>query len=725
MPTRDNKSSKAFFFRIWHNFQEFRRRHPVICVTIIFCIGILLTFALDKCLRIYYEHFLKTILAFNIKRFILVGAVTETFLLIVSYGKKGIEYFYKYRYLVGVALFVLCVVLRVNYSSSGILDSVIQPNHPTQTENTLIGTNRRIRSDEYVVNTPMIISQYRNDFSLVNPDMMADNVVTSFYPKLPNKSPLSFLTSPQYLGFMFLPFENAFSFYQLLPWFIAFFAVFEMLMVITKKRKLMSLVGSLFIIFSPVVLWFDSVQYVMYIALLFDIFNLYIHCGKIWKSKLVFSLLFGWIAACFVMVIYPAWQVPYGYVLLVLLICLIVGNRKRLRWHDLLYALPVVGIIAVLVAPSIIISLEQYHLTTQTVYPGQRSISGGGGLAWIFYSIPSIFFPINEVSNSCEASGFVSLFPIPIFLGIYIIFRSAKKKQYDPWLIGLIVLSIFFSFMYFIGNGLLAKVTLLFLTPSERLRPVLELTCVLIAIRLLSSYRAVKTPKRPALLAIIVVVITALFVYFGTNQINDYAKTLYMHPALMCAAFIVYYISVYCLVDNRKSTCYVIGTLAVLFAGYQFLTIHPLKTGLDVYMDKPVAQKIRELSSENQDALWLTSGTVLSSYALTNGARVINSVNYYPVMDRWHLLDPDRKYEDIYNRYAHISITLTNKEPTRFQLVVPDTFDLTLNYKDVCLLNPTYFLSNTKYEPIPELPQKLIYEEDGIYIYQFNCHGDS
>ena len=193
----------------------------------------------------------------------------------------------------------------------------------------------------------------------------------------------------------------------------------------------------------------------------------------------------------------------------------------------------------------------------------------------------------------------------------------------------------------------------------------------------------------------------------------------------MCAAFIVYYISVYCLVDNRKSTCYVIGTLAVLFAGYQFLTIHPLKTGLDVYMDKPVAQKIRELSSENQDALWLTSGTVLSSYALTNGARVINSVNYYPVMDRWHLLDPDRKYEDVYNRYAHISITLTNKEPTRFQLVVPDTFDLTLNYKDVCLLNPTYFLSNTKYEPIPELPQKLIYEEDGIYIYQFNCHGDS
>lgn len=347
----------------------------------------------------------------------------------LAHGKKGWDFIYKYRFLFGAGLFILCVGMQINYSSAGMLDGAIQPNHPTQTDDIITGISRGIRTDEYIVNTPMIVSQYRNDFGLVNPDMMANDVITSLYPKLPNNTTLTLLTSPQYIGFMFLPFENAFSFYQLLPWFVAFFAVLEMLMILTKKRKLMSFIGSLVLIFSPVVLWFDSVQYIMYVALLFDIFYLFIHRGKTWKSKLVFSVLFGWIAACFVMVIYPAWQVPYGYVLLALLIALLVHDRERLEWRDCLYALPAIVVLAALVAPSIMGSLAQYQLTTQTIYPGQRSENGGGGLSEAFYSISSIFFPINEVANPCEASGFISLFPLPIFIGLYVIFGQPKRNS--------------------------------------------------------------------------------------------------------------------------------------------------------------------------------------------------------------------------------------------------------------------------------------------------------
>lgn len=196
-----------------------------------------------------------------------------------------------------------------------------------------------------------------------------------------------------------------------------------------------------------------------------------------------------------------------------------------------------------------------------------------------------------------------------------------------------------------------------------------------------------------------------------------------MQLPMICIAFAIYYVLIYCLIDNRKTTRYIIGTFAAIFAGYQFLTIHPLRIGLDIYTDKPVAQKIRELSAENQDALWLTSGSVFSQYALANDARVINSINYYPTMDRWQALDPDGKYADVYNRYAHISITITKQTPTSFDLVAPDAFNLDLNYKDICLLNPTYFLSNTKYDSIPGWSQKLIYDEDGMYIYRFDCQS--
>lgn len=725
MLTKTKKSPKEFLRKLWHSVEEFRARHPVIYIAIVFLIGILCSLIIEKGLRVYYNRLLKTQLTFNANRLILVGTVTEVILMILAYGKKGIDFIYKYRYLFGAGLFVLCVAMRLNYSSSGMLDGSIQPNHTTQTDDILTGVNRAIRSDEYIVSTPMILSQGQNDFNLVNPDIMADDVVTSFYPKLPNKTLTSVLTNPHTIGFAFLPLENAYSFYQLLPWFVAFFAVFEMLMIITKRRKLMSLIGAFVVIFSPVMLWFDSIQNVMYVALLFDIFYLFIHHGKTWKAKLGFSVLFGWVAACFVMMIYPAWQVPYGYVLLALLISLLVDNRKVLKWRDLIYVLPVIGMIAVLVLPNVITSLDQYRLTTQTVYPGQRSENGGGGALSIFYYIASIFFPLVEVPNPCEASGFIGLFPIPILVGLYVIIKSWRKKERpDPVLIGLVVLSLCFSFMCLVGNEFIAKITLLFFSPTNRLRPVLELTCLLIIIRLLGVYQTAKPYKRPALLAMACAIITAILVYLGTIQINTYASGAYMHSAMICAAFIVYYILIYGLLDRRKQTGYVIGVLAALFSGYQFLTIHPLRVGLDVYTDKPVAEKIRELSAKNQEALWLTSGPLLSDYALANDARVINSVNYYPIADRWRLFDPNGENDYIYNRYAHIGIAVSDQDATSFELLAPDAFAITLNYKDVCLLEPTYFLSDKDYRAVPGWSKKLIYDEDGMYIYQLDCQSE-
>lgn len=726
MPTKTKKIKKTpknFFLNFLHCAQDFRTRHAVLYGVIIFALALLISLVFEQCLRSYYNNFLAANLSFSLKRLILVTVATEIISLTLAYGKQGIELVYKYRYLFGAGLFVLCVAMRINYSSAGMLDGLIQPSYSTQTDDIITGISRGIRTDEYVVITAGILSQSHNDFSLVNPDLMADDVITSLHPKLPNSTIFTLLTTPQYLGFMFLPFEYAFSFFQLLPWFVAFFAVFEMLMVFTKNRKLMSLIGSFFIIFSPVVLWFDSVQYIMYVALLFDIFHLFLQYGKTWKSKLAFSALFGWVGACFVMLIYPAWQVPYGYVLLALLISLLVSRRKQLSWHDLLYVLPAIAILAILVLPNIFGSFEQYKLTTGTIYPGQRSESGGGGLAWIFYSISSIFFPLREVANPCEASGFVCLFPIPILLGICTIVRSAKKKQYDPLLISLVVLSIFFAFMYFVGNGFIAKITLLYLTPAVRLRPVFELVCLLIMVRLLSSYQTTKIPHKPALLAIVTAIITAILVRLGSAQIATYAGEAYMGSTMTCAAFIIYYIAIYCLLDNRKQTSYLLGAIALLFAGYQFLTIHPLRTGIDVYTDKPVAEKIRELSAENEDALWLTSSSTLSSYAVANDARVINSVNYYPTIDRWRQLDSEGKYADIYNRFAHIGITIETEAPTNFHLYgsIPDSFHLDLNYKDVCLLNLTYFLSDREYDDIPGWSQNLIYSEDGMYIYHLDC----
>ena len=95
MLTKTKKSPKEFLRKLWHSVEEFRARHPVIYIAIVFLIGILCSLIIEKGLRVYYNRLLKTQLTFNANRLILVGTVTEVILMILAYGKKGIDFIYK------------------------------------------------------------------------------------------------------------------------------------------------------------------------------------------------------------------------------------------------------------------------------------------------------------------------------------------------------------------------------------------------------------------------------------------------------------------------------------------------------------------------------------------------------------------------------------------------------------------------------------------------------
>ena len=123
--------------------------------------------------------------------------------------------------------------------------------------------------------------------------------------------------------------------------------------------------------------------------------------------------------------------------------------------------------------------------------------------------------------------------------------------------------------------------------------------------------------------------------------------------------------------------------------------------------------------------MWIVEG----SYPLTNvpimvGAPTINSTNVYPDLERWHQLDPDGQYESVYNRYAHINVTLTDEE-TRFDLLQADQFLLTLSFKDMEKLNVGYVLSAQDYSTLENIYVDLIpiAHERGYYIYKLSYLG--
>ena len=63
---------------------------------------------------------------------------------------------YKYRYLLALTIFLMCVLFEIHGSSFGMWDEILG-GKPHQT---LLGVVRPIRSDEWNVLTPLALSQY-------------------------------------------------------------------------------------------------------------------------------------------------------------------------------------------------------------------------------------------------------------------------------------------------------------------------------------------------------------------------------------------------------------------------------------------------------------------------------------------------------------------------------------------------------------------------------------
>ena len=85
----------------------------------------------------------------------------------------------------------------------------------------------------------------------------------------------------------------------------------------------------------------------------------------------------------------------------------------------------------------------------------------------------------------------------------------------------------------------------------------------------------------------------------------------------------------------------------------------------------------------------------------------------------WYLLDTDHSDEFIYNRYAHITINLTN-DVTHFELIYEDAFCIYLNVNDLNKLNVTYITSQQDISGFSNENITLgeLYNEDGMYIYK-------
>ena len=632
--------------------------------------------------------------------------------------KKMYDFIYNKRYVLACVILIVFSMLGYHGSSLSVWNDVVQPSYELESDGLVFGSVRKIRVDEYFITTPTILSQYFNNFDSKSDILMGRNSYVNMFPSLPCKN-ISLLGCLGNLPFLFLPLEMAFSMSWLLKIFVIFFGSFELCMLVSDKKRLYAFMGAMLITFSGASVWWSNMLILGIGAFAVVVMNSFLKAKSV-RSRIIYSIIMGIIGANYLMLMYPAWQIPFGYLYLGLFIWLWINNKKSLSFKMLWYVPIVLLVMFGIFLPVFNQSYSIYLETISTVYPGGRNSVGGDGRDQLFGYYLSLFFPFKEFVNPSEFGNFMSFYPLPIILSVVTcVKKKIKKVKMDSLLVILGVVAILLSIWNFVKlPNFITKITLLSSSTAGRSQLVLGVICVLMMVRLMSKYesRGKITNDRLYIITCISIVFNSIII-----ALLNYYFDSYLDVWMNFIMLIVFVPIIDLLILNNKKTNNILALIMIMLSVVCGVLVNPLAKGLDVFYDKPAAKEIRDIVSVDKDSRWLAVNKhyALPNYVVANGATTINSTNYYPNMKLWAKFDKDGEYEYVYNRYAHIQVEFTN-EKTSFNLLTPDYFAVLLNINDLEKLDVDYIISDYNIKWYMSDISECIYNYAGIYIFKLN-----
>ena len=606
------------------------------------------------------------------------------------------DFLYRWRYAIALTVLVLCVVLNLSGSSIGCWTGVLTDK---QDGGLLLGANRGVRSDEWAVNTPMAFAQYYDPQGAYPyfGQVMRGDVTDSFIVYGQPAWDIAVLFRPFHWGYLLLGVERGLSFFWCARIIVLFMVTFELGMLFTGKKKPLSLACALLITFSSQVQWWFAVNGLVEMLVFGELAVLIVHHFMVTKKIWVRILLMVGLALCggaYILTFYPSWQVSLGYVFLALILGVIIADRKECDffWKR---DIPIVLLFVVLLAGSMAYvfskSLDTVKIVMNTAYPGAR-VATGGGLGTRLLNYPAtLLFPLTSANlpgNPCEMAVFYDFFPAGIILSLLVIFKDKKR---DPLLICMLaVQALLLAYCIFGFPEFLSKVLLLSYSQASRAFLAIGIINIFLLMR---GMALLKTRISPLWATVIVL---GLGVLIGLGCQNNFPEYLSLVKAV-CVTFVV--VIGFYVIFRRHEKLFLCGSLLiVLMSG---VLVNPVRQGTALLQQDPLIQEIRQITQDEPGA-WIVdnAGYPIINLPVLAGAPTINSTNVYPDLERWRRLDPDGSDEKIYNRYAHILITLSDDEPTGFELKQADVFLVTLNVEDLPVLGNRYILTTRNLESL-------------------------
>lgn len=659
---------------------------------------------------------------------------------------------FRYRVLIAILLLIFCVANNFNNSSLGTWVNYIQPNSMDENALPVFGTPREIRSDEWAVTLPRMMSASYSNYGKTNACAMGggqDNIaVANLYRDY------SALARPCNWGYYFLDFSHGLSFQWSYLLIFGFLFAFELCYILTGQ-KMLSVLGACLLWFSSFNCWWSLTVPLLSLCALPVLFYYMLTAGNPLK-RLMFGLLLAIGGADFIVVFYPAWQVPAGWIILTLMVFFLFEYRnwKKYSFSDWLVTAICLAFMASIVLRYLYANQSYIEAISNTVFPGKRVETGGYSLGKLLGYPVMLFAGARSgwalLTNECENATFALAFPLSYILLPLTIFLSFQGKGTALFhgrrgaafsqdraefhekisvrrrllLFLLFPLSLLTLYTTCGLPLLVSKVTLMDHSIGKRAVDFLGALLVLVLVICLSMLRDLGGLRW--YVALPLAVFTVFPALSHSRSILAAASWPVAEVAGLICALIIFLLLHACRQGIWEA--FVLSSAVCLALGG--LSVNPLMKGTEAVTGRPAAAEIRELTAKEPDALWIsTAGSGFkANYLIALGARTLNSVNFVPNTALWARLDPEGKDEYIWNRYAHISIELKDIPSYSARLpddpLITDTVNLTLGQEELDELGVRYVFTDAPADGAFAEKLKLIYEEDGVFIYQ-NTFGGS
>ncbi|MDO4300720.1 MAG: hypothetical protein Q4D26_04940 [Clostridia bacterium] len=608
---------------------------------------------------------------------------------------KLTDIIFKYRYVLAGIIFIFAVILKLSGSSVGVWCQAMWGKNSNNIY-TVFGTPRSIRSDEYAVNLPLMISQCKNGFPYFS-EVLRGTVTDMFMVYGQPVLDIAVLFRPFHWGYLLLGAERGLSFFWYGRLITLFLVSFEFGRLITEDKRGLSFALAVLITGSPVVQWWYAVNYLVELLifgmLAILLINSYMKSEDL-KVRIMSMIGVSICVGGYCFSLYPAWQIPLAYIFSTIAIYYIFKNIKERKWNisDAVILTIAVLFTGAMVIRVVIKSWDTIQIVMNTAYPGGRLARGGTAKTALFKYVISLFLPFDNVgipTNVCEEAMTFDFFPLCYILPLWLLI---KEKRKDGLTVIMLVVALFFNiWLLFKMPVWYAKITLMSNVPANRCAMVIGFLNLFLLFRVLSF----KEIKWRLLTSVLLSAVSAgLCIYFVFLYMPDYMAE---KRVIFCVLFLI--VSVFILTQHiKKNTenivilCSIIGIVSLVF-------VNPVEKGLNIVFDDGVLHEIAKIDEEDS-GLWIVEGAgyPVNNYPVMAGINMLNNTATYPDLEAWHKIDSSGEYEEVYNRYAHIVIKLKKEGRSDFELLNADMFSINMNVNDLEKYNVKYVFTWSKLE---------------------------